>query len=50
MSGRRENESRIEEAINVLLTGAPAELTVWNELMLASGLTAVTRRDRKRRS
>ena len=46
MSGRRENESRIEEAINVLLTGAPAELTVWNELMLASGLTAVTRRDR----
>lgn len=46
MSGRQENENRIEKAITTLLTGAPIELQVWNNLMYASGLTAVTRRDR----
>ena len=46
MSGRQENENRIESAITQLLRDTPAELQLWNELMLASGLTAVTRRDR----
>ena len=46
MTGRQENENRIEKAINTMLQGAPAELQVWNNLMFASGLTAVTRRDR----
>ena len=46
MNGRQENENRIETAINTMLQGAPAELQVWNNLMFASGLTAVTRRDR----
>jgi len=46
MSGRQENENRIEAAITQLLQGAAAELQLWNELMRASGLTAVTRRDR----
>ena len=46
MTGRQENENRIETAINTMLQGAPAELQVWNNLMFASGLTAVTRRDR----
>lgn len=46
MTGRQENERRIEKAINALLSGAPPELLLWNNLMFASGLTAVTRRDR----
>lgn len=46
MTGRQENECRIEKAINALLSGAPPELLLWNNLMFASGLTAVTRRDR----
>lgn len=46
MTGRQENENRIKAAINTMLQGAPAELQVWNNLMFASGLTAVTRRDR----
>lgn len=46
MTGRQENENRIEKAIDVLLQDAPNELQVWNNLMFASGLTAVTRRDR----
>lgn len=46
MNGRQENENRIEAAISTLLRGAPAELQLWNNLMFASGLTAVTRRDR----
>lgn len=46
MTGRQENENRIAQAISNLLEGAPKELQVWNNLMFASGLTAVTRRDR----
>ena len=46
MSGRLENEKKIERAINQMLQGAPPELQLWNNLMFASGLTAVTRRDR----
>ena len=46
MNGRQENENRIEKAINTMLADAPTELQVWNNLMFASGLTAVTRRDR----
>jgi integrase/recombinase XerC len=46
MTGRQENENRIAQAISNLLDGAPKELQVWDNLMFASGLTAVTRRDR----
>ena len=46
MTGRQENENRIAQAISNLLKEAPKELQVWNNLMFASGLTAVTRRDR----
>lgn len=46
MNGRQENENRIEKAINTMLADAPMELQVWNNLMFASGLTSVTRRDR----
>ena len=46
MTGRQENENRIERAINTMLADAPMELQVWNNLMFASGLTSVTRRDR----
>ena len=46
MSGRKENEARIEAAIHTSLQNSPSELQLWNELMRASGMTAVTRRDR----
>ena len=46
MNGRQENENRIEKAIAAMLADAPMELQVWNNLMFASGLTSVTRRDR----
>lgn len=46
MSGRQENENRIEVSITQLLQGSAPELQLWNELMRASGLTSVTRRDR----
>lgn len=46
MNGRQENEKRTEESITKLLRDTPAELQLWNQLMVASGLTAVTRRDR----
>lgn len=46
MTGRQENENRIAQAISNLLKETPKELQVWNNLMFASGLTAVTRRDR----
>lgn len=46
MSGRKENEQNIEKTIARSLQGSPSEIRLWNELMRASGLTAVTRRDR----
>lgn len=46
MSGRKENEQHIEKIIANSLRDSPSEIRLWNELMRASGLTAVTRRDR----